>query len=190
MTTKIVILNSPPRSGKDTTADGLVLNNLWYIAYFKKHLIHLALTVSGVSVEDWDERYQEQKDLPWHLLGGLSQRQFLIKISEDWVKPTFGAEYFGNFLVADINKGSQLNDNVFIIPDGGFEEEVIPLIRFFGEENILILQWGRGGRTFKNDSRDWIRGFPSITQPLPKNNGYIQDHINRVEGCILNWLDK
>jgi len=183
---KIVIFNCPPRSGKDTVAEGLVKFG-YKIESFKGKLIEIALLVSDIEKEDWDARYVEQKDVPWDRLGGLSQREYLIKISEEWVKPVHGKQYFGHALAKKIQK---LPDDLnVVIPDGGFEEEVFPLVLAY-PTNVLILQWGRKGCTFDNDSRRYIENWPHITKRIRDNDTSIKDQIDAVLEAISTEFEK
>jgi len=184
---KIVILNCPPRGGKDTIAEGIIKRSPDFgMASFKGKLIEIALMVSGIPLEEWEHRYNsENKELPWSKLGGLSQRNYLIKISEDWVKPVHGKRYFGDRVLEYIQRNSKNN---FIIPDGGFEEEVLPLKEGLTPNSLLILQWGREGCTFEYDSRDFITDFPEITRRVRDNNTSIQDQVNAVAIEIDNFF--
>lgn len=183
-TKRIVIFNCPPRSGKDTIAD-LICNNYLNTEKrsFKDKLFEIALLVSNVSKEEWFERYKSLKEIPWDKLGGLSQREYLIKISEDWIKPTHGENYFGVSLAKSI-----IDDGMYIIPDGGFDSEISPVVESFTEESVLILQWGRNDCTFKNDSRDYIQSYPQITIQLPDNNGTIREMYNLVVNDIKKYF--
>ena len=184
MSKKVVILNCPPRSGKDTIALEIAKRcEDFTILSFKYKLIEIALTVSGLKKEEWMVRYESnKKEEPWEKLGGLSQRNYLIKISEEWVKPVHGKTYFGDRVLEDIQRHE---NNSFIIPDGGFEEEVQPLYKALGE-NLLILQWDRKGCTFELDSRDWIETYPHITRRIRSNNTTIKDQVDEVARQIEN----
>jgi hypothetical protein len=182
--TKIIVLNCPPRSGKDTIAEEFVKRDGFTMLSFKSRLIEIALLISNVSKSEWDERYIDQKDVPWERLGGLSQRQYLIKISEDWVKPIHGKTYFGKIIA----ENSEEYD-FCILPDGGFEEEIKPLYEKYGK-NLLILQWSRTGCNFDNDSRNWIIGYPANTFSIQNNDSSIEDHYFRVKRAIEHYYEK
>jgi len=182
---KIIILNCPPRTGKDTIADLFERNNRYTKMSFKQHLFDIAYLISGLSEKEWHDRYQQDKDTQWDKLGGLSQRNYLIKISEDWIKPLHGEDYFGKILSSSIhNNKTEHKHDMIIIPDGGFNHEIKPLVDDHGEDSILILQWTRLNYDFTSDSRDWITDYPKITKRLEDNNDTIINHYNRVYDAI------
>ena len=162
---KVFILNVPPRQGKDYLAKWLFNNKGFHHHEFKAALFDIALEVAyNVSWDEWWNRYEtNDKELPWDKLGGLSQRQFLIKISEEWVKPVFGKDYFG----LRAAKSAEISGSDLIVySDGGFESEIVPLAERFGYNNVIICQWGKDNPdAFKNDSRNWITGFKTLTLP-------------------------
>jgi len=183
---KVVIFNCPKRTGKDAVKDyilPLTFKEGFRTASFKEKLIEIALTVSNVTTDEWEARYEDFKDTPWQRLGGLSQREYLIHISENFVKPLHGEDYFGKALVDKI-KSTQ--GKVFLIPDGGFDLEIKPLIDAFGEDNVLILQWTRHNADWEGDSRNWITSYPFITRHLSANDGKLEDHALSVLGMIHN----
>ncbi|WGH49832.1 putative ATP-binding protein [Alishewanella phage vB_AspM_Slickus01] len=186
--TKIFILNCPKRSGKDVVGDYLARTRLnVQTTSFKNKLIEIALNVSNISKSEWDERYHSRKDEPWELLGGLSQRQFLIKISEDWVKPVFGHGYFGK---ATVEKIKTLDSRIVLITDGGFNAETETLMKHFGDENVYILNWTRNGSNWDNDSRNYITCHPDNTFALNDNNGdRVKDYAEYVMAYINDILE-
>ena len=152
---KVLIFNGPPGSGKDTL--GNMLYNFMhknnypevFMQSFKEQLIEIALVISGLERSTWT-RFYAQKELKRAELGGLSCREYLIKISEKVIKPNFGADYFGKHAADNLLVG--LN----IFTDGGFEAELPPIIDKIGVENVVIVRLHRTGHTFKNDSRNYI----------------------------------
>lgn len=181
---KTIILNCPPRSGKDTIAEMFVERNDFKMLSFKGKLVEVALTISNVSKNEWDERYKEQKEEPWDKLGGISQRNYLIMISEEWIKPVHGKSYFGDIIAQTVSRDNENNN--FILPDGGFEEEIHPIFNELGQK-VLIIQWDREGCTFDYDSRDWITTFPEITFRTKPNNGTIEEHYENVKRLITDY---
>jgi len=153
----IFIFNAPPRSGKDSLFLYLKekLNIEVHHREFKSKLKEIALICSGIDKSIWDKRYELYKDEPWNLLNGLSQREFLMLISEKWIKPALGKDYFGKNLASSINE-----PGVYIVTDGGFSEEILPLTTI-SNVDIYICQWSRVDSnsnlyTFDKDSRSYI----------------------------------
>ncbi len=132
-----------------------------YAQSFKETLIDIALVIANVERSTWNYWYTA-KETPRVELGGLSCRQFLIKVSENAIKPAFGNGYFGNAAANKLLHGM----NVFT--DGGFVEEIEPIIQKIGVENVIIVRLSRNGHTFKNDSRNYIY-IPSVASFDIKN---------------------
>lgn len=165
MNKKVFILNVPAGQGKDHLARWLKDNHGFNHLEFKTALFDIALLVAhNVSWDEWWERYvTPNKELPWDKLGGLSQRQFLIKISEEWVKPVFGKDYFG--LRAATNVKRCVSNNI-VFSDGGFNSEIAPLVERLGWGNVIICQWGKDRvGAWKGDSRNWIEGYNTLLLP-------------------------
>jgi len=155
MTKLVVILNGPPNSGKDFITreliKHLVLTDLtvdflefkttlyretasqYYIPYFD--FVHLASN-------------RATKDLPNERLGGLTPRQAMIETSENYIKPLYGKEFFAEALLERIT-----NKDIYIIPDGGFKEEVQALIDSPKINKVMLVHLTAPGTSFAGDSR-------------------------------------
>lgn len=113
------------------------------------------------------------KEAPMVALGGLSPRKALIKVSEGIVKPIFGERYFGAALASSIG-----SEDFVVIPDGGFSEEVVPLVECDRVHRIVVVRLTADGCTFEGDSRSYIRKGPSL-----KDVSFL-DYHNRKDGNI------
>lgn len=154
----VIILNGPPGSGKDTLAKLLVESYKLrgvnaQVFEFKAIMFKIAKLVSGASGELWDELYsREQKELPQAFLGGLSARQFMIRISEEWMKPTFGPGILGQLAYKDVrDSGCELA----IFSDGGFQSEVEPFQRPGVHLHVMRL-YPSWDSSFDGDSRNYL----------------------------------
>jgi len=166
----LVILNGPPRVGKDSYAN---LLTDYHHRRLKDNLVDLAIHMSGISHEDWDRRYEAtnqsslgfahdgytatatfwMKDEPWARLGGLSQRQYLIWLSEKVMKPMHGPDVFGQRLKDDLDfENDMCGDTDFIVSDGGFIAEVQPFIDD-PEWRVIIIRLSRDGCSFAGADR-------------------------------------
>lgn len=185
---KIVLLNGPAGSGKDTIAQKMIAFG-YEQCEFKESLFEIAYKVSGVCPFVWHSRYEDRvlKETPWEALGGLTQRELLIKISEEWVKPVFGEDHFGK--LAEISAGGLIEKGYDVVfSDSGFQEESGALIDSFGTRNVILIRLIRDGYTFDGDSRSYIDpeyGQPYLELKLEEGNPDLAvDEIIRFIGRV------
>jgi len=160
MANRVLILNAPPNSGKDSIADYLVEHHGYIKLSFKSALFEMLYKVFSIDNPEWfmQTHYtRETKGQPCSLLriGDriMSPREALIFLSESVVKPLWGDAYFGTRAAQHIDVSK---DNMYVFPDGGFIEELIPLVDRVGAENITVVKIQRDGCSFQNDSRDYV----------------------------------
>lgn len=186
---KLILLNGPRHSGKDTGADYLVEAKGAFPFKFSggiKRAIKAAFNLRERDVE-----YLESiKTEPTPLLFGKSYVQVQISFSEDWAKPFFGEDFFGylatrEILAQPVSGGK--TPSLYVSSDSGFACEAWPVIRLFGEENVLLVQLFRDGKTFNGDSRDYIE-LDGITRVSLTNNGSIEDYHRNLGELADQWL--
>ena len=155
MSKKVIILNAPPGAGKDTIGSLICKHAPQYVVKrsFKEPMFKIAKAMLGdyrfsLFMQAYDDR--EQKEKAQSFLNGKSPRQFMIWISEDVIKPQFGDQYFGT-VMAEAVRDSKVP---VVITDGGFPDEVKPLVSAGIQVNICRLH--RTGYTFDGDSRDYL----------------------------------
>lgn len=146
----IIILNGAPGVGKDTLGKLMAEQANLTIRSFKQpmfDIVEATLGESGFSkfMELYDNRLTKEQGTP--LLGGLSPREFMIEISEKWIKPRFGKDYFGCRFVADLPVTG------VVATDGGFPDEVRPMLDV---TQVVIVRLHRDGYGFAGDSRRFI----------------------------------
>lgn len=148
-----LLFNGPPGSGKDAACSHLEEELGFKHLTFKRQLFLETIEHYGVS-EDWfmGGYDREGKERPEELLGGLSRRGALIHVSEDLVKPVHGKEYFGEKLAQQA-----VGESLICVSDSGFVEEAKPLLRFLGND-LVVVRLLRDGCDFSIDSRRYIRG--------------------------------
>ena len=155
--TKIILLNGPPRSGKDIAATFIrkdlgadkctnfpTKQPLWDIfqamfAFTEMQLHNMVNT--------------QQKDIQQDMLNGFTPREVLIELSEQFIKPRFGNGFFGEILARRISNSPCMYATV---SDTGFTEEVRELTRKFSRSDIFCIQLERDGCSFDADSRHYI----------------------------------
>lgn len=177
---KIIFLNGPPGCGKDTAADniGMKVHRLKFAAPIKR-------MVAGCLNEslDWIEKH---KDLPDERLNGETARKFLIRLSEELIKPAYGDEFFGRCLVEELIKTEEGGSNEFaLITDSGFKSEVIPVVSHYGLKNCIKVEIHRPYKDFTNDSRSYwtMSGLRTI---VLINDGPVDQLGPKLFGILSN----
>lgn len=156
MSMHFVILNGPPRSGKDTLA-GYCQRLLGgqqqkFIAPLYAYMEHC----HGMT-QEYCERHKDTK-LPQ--LGGCTIREELINFSERYFKPRFGQDIYGRLMCRRLVESRDLPYYVWVT-DLGFHTELIGLLdevvmRRCDSPKCTVIHLQRDGYTFNNDSRSYV----------------------------------
>jgi len=188
MPKKVVFLNGPPYSGKDTAANFLHKHFMHAPYYatklkFSKPLKDACQALYGI---DHDERkwLEQNKEQPYDKLLGLSWRQSQIVMAEEWLKPTFGNDVLGRIAFRHFQ---QMPSNMALISDSGFEQEAVPLVQAFGPDNCLIVQLQREGCTFEGDSRSYWE-LPDVTRVEVNNQFDLEMYEQQIVRIVSKWL--
>ncbi len=184
-----VVLNGPPCSGKNYITDQLI-----------KHL-----AISGITVEELMFKtglYKETakqyfmpyydfvdlatnrttKDLPNERLDGISPRDALINVSENYIKPLLGNDYFAKELLENIK-----DKDVYIISDGGFKEEIQALIDSPKINKLLLIHLHAPGCSFEGDSRSYIH-YSELQNFSPKLTIELMFNSKTDDICVIEIL--
>lgn len=192
---KVVILNGPPGCGKDVGCEYLTNELRDYNTThksFKNELIDICCSIIGWERHVWDRCYdkREWKEEPHEDLivdsKPLSPRQYLQHISEKVTKPLFGNDIFGKKLAKNLEGG------VNVVSDGGFDEELLPIISQVGGSNILVLKISREGCSFEGDTRNYfsseVMNSCGIKQVNIDNNGTEEEYFGKLKKEARSWL--
>jgi hypothetical protein len=147
----IILLNGPPRSGKDTAANFIIKNSERHFTEYKmsRPLKRGIATMWELTGED-QKFIEEHKDEELDIFND-TYRNVQISLSEDWFKPKFGIDIFGHLAVRAI----QGMASHVVISDIGFPDEVRPLRKAFGD-TLKLIRLHRPGCDFSNDSRSYL----------------------------------
>lgn len=147
----------------------------------KAHLDTVCAAVAGVTLEQWRavSRSRATKDQLWPLIG-MTPRELQIKVSEEWIKPTFDRSYFGHKAVTALFASSYTH---VVFSDGGFVEEVSAL-RSVGR--VLLVRLHRDGFAFTGDSRSYLHDCVDRELDLQ----LIPGDISAAEQAILRFVDE
>lgn len=150
----IILFNGPPRSGKDFAADHFKKKGFKHLS-FKYQLYKETIKYFDVNEQWFMTRYKNrtEKETPSALLGHMSCREAMIYVSEQVIKPKKGLDFFGKQVANEIE-----DDKDYCISDGGFIDELIPVINRIGSDNFVLVQLTRDGCDYSTDSRRYFDG--------------------------------
>lgn len=190
---KIVFLNGPPYSGKDTAgrylSDRFGTVGPYYARCFKFSAPLKAATRAFFSLSDNDVEHfsqREYKDEPHELFGGMSYREVQITLSEKWAKEHIGDDAFGRMMLNQIEASAA---QMAIITDSGFESEAWPLVKEFGIGNCLNIHIQREGTSFEGDSRSYWE-IPGMTTVDLYNVMTLDMFEKQVVRTVEKWLEQ
>lgn len=174
---KIVLLNGPPRCGKDAIAKHLEKNYGARLFRFASPVKEALKTLFRYT----DQELEEAKVLHPEI------RNAHIYLAESVAKPIYGAGYFGSVCAQAVLQ----NKPAFaVVPDLGFQTEGLVFSEALPNALIEVWQIDRPGCTFKNDSRGWVyaesRRMRTIWIP---NRGSLEDLLKAAERQASMFLE-
>jgi hypothetical protein len=161
---KVVFISGAPGSGKDTTAEILVLATARVVEHVKFAAVVKAMANRLYGMPPLWEPTQDEKDQPSEQFYGITPRQAYIAVSEAMIKPLHGQDFFGRALLREMNSRSFAS--AFVISDSGFQAEAVPIVERYGAANCLIVRMHREGHTFANDSRGDLASLRRVLQSV------------------------
>jgi len=178
---KIILINGPPRSGKDTVGQILRLHFHATVDKFARVLKEKAHTLYGMGTLAHGA-YESKKEDPLPVFLGKTPREVYIALSETYYKPLHGIDIFGKLLWQDIRNV----DGIIAITDSGFEPEARYLIDQVGAENVRLIRVYRPGCDFSGDSRSYINLGPEVGTFDLVNDGTLQGLEHEVRQWMLS----
>ncbi len=193
----VVFLNGPPGCGKDLVASHLVQYLAFERMKFAATIKRMAAAMLGIS----EESVERLKETQFAILSKETKitdgafgterfeygemdtlRRLLIRISEEFLKPTYGNTIFGRIAVKELNRSSY---PLIIFTDSGFVEEPDTIIRSVGQRNTVLIRLHREGCDFKNDSRGYLPDIAGENRDI-ENNRPIAHTAAQVAVVIRN----
>ena len=148
---RVILLNGPPRAGKDSI--GRALHNVMIpaarVSKFAKPIVDYMWRNYGIDTE------AVNKDAPHDRLHGRTPREVMIAYSERFCKPLFGQDFFGMQAVLEVERTVEYRQGFLVFTDSGFVHEAVPVLRRVGKGNVLQVRVSRPGCSFHNDSRSY-----------------------------------
>lgn len=192
---KILLINGPPSSGKDTLAraiyDYFYENPEQPECHFDRFSMPIKNAFSGMVGAKIDQfgavrGWEDIKDTPVDYLNGKSYRQWQIDFSEHFMKPLYGEDCFGRLFCERIERlrdngdlgfnHNYVEESLIVVPDSGFQIEVDTIEKLLPNDEVLLLRLHRNGTSFDNDSR----GYVIASQMMDISN-------NASQGVFEEW---
>lgn len=185
---RVIFFNGPPRVGKDTAAKyarlylrdvGLLCSSIKVSTPLKK-AVH-AMFGLDVGVDHFEDR----KDKPCEEMFGAVPVEEYIELSEKYLKPRFGPDFFAKTAVNQIH----IAPGVVIVSDCGFQAEVDAVIAEFGAKNVVVIQLHRPGTSFDNrgngkpDSRHYVNPRDAVLYGI-QNDSTLEEYEERVYNTL------
>ncbi len=176
---KVIFLNGPPLSGKDTSGE-LIWQMREGVDIFKMSQPIKTALLSFLNLND-DTSYnllESMKETPSDMLFGKSWRELQISLAEDWAKKHLSHEVFGELLKRRIHQASKNDRSLeyIVVTDSGFSEEATPIVEMVGPSNCFLIRLHRKGCDFTKDSRGYIDLSDSKVDSLDViNNGSLRE---------------
>lgn len=186
----IVGFNGPPKTGKDTIAAALMqrLNEVTHLPVYLDHLAapmrQVAMLLTGIKTF---EEYNERKDQEQELLKNWTVREFMIELSERFMKFNWGQDFWSRAFRVRHAEVWGKQPCIILVPDVGFATEVET---FDNHGNFLLARVTRPGISgFGKDSRGWLWAPEQIdvhNDSTPeKAANYVLDHMVESAGWPL-----
>lgn len=178
---KVVFINGPKRSGKDSLGHLLQEETDLTCSIDKAaHPLYNAIQeLFGLSPDEWEDMYENAKEKPHRALEWMSPREAMIWLSETVVKPTFDSSFFGKSLARRIL--SKEDVPFHIITDAGFTDEIEVCVNMLpiNQYDVYMIRLCREGTSFEGDSRHYIdpslAGIPHDHFDIIPNKGSLED---------------
>lgn len=159
---KIILLNGPPGSGKDTIANILVEKYQGVNLKFTTPIRNAVCALFDISDSELDIQKNRAIDIK---KSNYRIRDVMISIGEEIIKPNLSKDWFGERLVSLIqNKYS--DQDLIIVSDLGFIRELEVLyLNLKDTYEFELWKIYRTGKDFSKDSRSYIE-YPIKTRSI------------------------
>lgn len=198
-----ILLNAPPRAGKDTAAE--ILYKLLH-----REMVELKLVPHHMKMADTlkvgahalfgrpntrANHYESEKDQQHPDFFGQTPRKVYQDLSEKFMKPQYGVDIFGRLFARRVERvlldqAEELPANlgsVIICSDVGFSDEVTALTNMLQPENILLLHILRTGCDYRGDTRTSIN-LDRVRSIDVTNYGTMREFEILITDIVLRWL--
>lgn len=153
-TLRLILLNGPPRSGKDFAGELIRASVHRTVAVRKFAAVVKDRCHAAYGLQCSTGYFESTKDEPSAAFLGRTPREAYIAFSEKFYKPLHGKDVFGRLLAERM--AVEHPSVLFVVTDSGFREESEVLVAQNRPDRSLLIRLHRDGHDFSNDSRGYI----------------------------------
>jgi len=177
-----ILLNGPPRAGKDTAVEALVSAFGGNCEVFKFTRPVKDLTHRNAGIDCPHDFYEALKDTPLAEFGGKTPRQAYIDTSAD-LKRRHGEDAVAKLFV---QAARQSGARIILNPDLGDDMEAHCVADAFSPERVLVIRIHREGHDFSMDCRTWVTSPELRIVDVTNRSGYRRE----FEAEVVAWAKK
>ena len=150
----IILLNGPPKSGKDTAAE-FVVKHVNRTTHYKlsrplKQAVHRIFDISGEMVKHFEAN---KEAISPHLLG-TSYRKAQIDVFH-MLESEFGGDVLARLFIRYLKKNDASKH--IVVSDCGRTPEAQALVSHFGRDKVAIIGLYRPDCSFEGDIREYVK---------------------------------
>ncbi len=193
---KILLINGPAGSGKDSIAKQLFPNPAKQGVLFEKLALpikHAIAAMFQLSPDDYQLFFESpEKDKESPLFFNKTPRQVLIAFSEIFAKPQIDHNVFAELFCRRVDWAAKVNPKLrlVVVTDCGFKDELDYIVSKYGSKNVGLARLQREGYTFTNDSRNYITpDSPLDFYVSLDNNGTLEDAATALYNPLKEWAN-
>lgn len=181
-----ILLNGPPRAGKDTAVEALapLLGEEAEVLKFTQPVKDYTHRQAGLDCRH--DAYEEQKDAPLREFGGRTPRQAYIETSAR-LKAEHGPDIVCRMFVEAIKNSPA---RIILNPDCGDDMEAEHVAEALGYDSVLVVRIHRDGHDFSQDCRTWVRGTRFATVDVHNEDGRRREYESEVVAHALAFLER
>lgn len=191
--TRVVLLSGPPRSGKDIGAKHLARAMgavRFAFADPLKTAVHASFGLFGFSGAPCPpSAFESVKDEPLEEFQGISPRRAYTAHAERYMRPLYGYDVYGRFLVRDLRRAVPVPALV-AVPDAGNPIEAAPVLEALGRDRVLLVRVHRPGRGFADDPGRARFDLPGV-RTIDLDNAAEGDpgpYLAALEAAVRGWV--
>lgn len=193
---KIVLLNGPPRVGKDT-AGAYLASKYGSVVKFAEPIKAAATAIYHRGDRAAFDRIDTAayKDLPQEIYFGKTCREVQIGVSEKFLKDFHGdPAIFGQFLRREIEYRESVPElfprHTYFATDSGFDKEALVLVNEYGPANVMLLRLHRKGHDYRGDSRGYITLSAFGVREHDVDNEELDKYLSEVDALTQSFLSE